>query len=253
MIGCEHHDSVAAYVLGALPQDEHERFAEHLAGCEACRESAAALTVAADALPLAAVQIAPPPELKGRIMTIIRTEAELLGAAEGRAQAAAAADAMAAAAGDTSAAPARRPWWRRPLLAVRPLHAAAAAVLIAVGIAAGFLLSGGENARTVQGTVLVASAPQARAALELSDKASKLMVSGMPPPPSGKVYQVWLKRPAQDPTPTTALFRVDAQGRADVEIQRGRLKGVEQVLVTAEPDGGSMAPTSDPVIAARTA
>jgi hypothetical protein len=126
-------------------------------------------------------------------------------------------------------------------------------VLIAVGVVGGVVLSGGDNARTVQGTVLVASAPKASAALELSDKASKLTVSGMPPPPSGKVYQVWLKRPAQDPTPTTALFRVDANGRADVEIQRGRLKGIEQVLVTAEPDGGSMTPTSNPVIAARTA
>ena len=75
----------------------------------------------------------------------------------------------------------------------------------------------------------------------------------MPPPPSCKVYQVWLKRPAQDPTPTTALFRVDSSGSADVEVQRGKLKGVEAVLVTAEPDGGSMKPTSNPVIAVSTA
>ena len=245
MTGCEHHDTAAAYVLGALPEDEHERFVAHLAVCDDCRESVAALQVAADALPLAAVQVGPPPELKDRIMSVIRTEAELLGAAEARG------DAPVAAA---EPAPARRRWWRRPGLALRPLPAAAgAAVLIAVGVVGGIVLSGGDDARTVQGTVLVASAPQARAALELSDKASKLTVSGMPPPPSGKVYQVWLKRPAQDPTPTTALFRVDAQGRADVEIQRGRLKGIEQVLVTAEPDGGSMAPTSNPVIAARTA
>jgi hypothetical protein len=75
----------------------------------------------------------------------------------------------------------------------------------------------------------------------------------MPPPPSGKVYQVWLKRPNEDPAPTTALFRVDPKGSADVEVQHGRLKGVDQVLVTAEPDGGSMKPTSNPVIVASTA
>jgi anti-sigma-K factor RskA len=245
MTGCEHRETAAAYVLGALPEDEHERFVAHLAGCDDCRESVAALQVAADALPLAAVQVGPPPELKDRIMSVIRTEAELLGAAEARG------DAPVAAA---EPAPARRRWWRRPALALRPLPAAAgAAVLIAVGVVGGIVLSGGDDTRTVQGTVLVASAPKARAALELSDKASKLTVSGMPPPPTGKVYQVWLKRPAQDPTPTTALFRVDARGRADIEIQRGGLKGIEQVLVTAEPDGGSMAPTSNPVIAARTA
>jgi anti-sigma-K factor RskA len=233
MSGCEHRETAASYVLGALPEDEHERFVAHLAGCDQCRESVASLQVAADALPLSAVQVTPPPELKDRIMTAIGAESEPLGARE--------------------RAPRRR-WWRPPALALRPLPIAlGVAVLIAVGVAGGVLLSGGDNTRTVQGTVLVASAPKAQAALALSDKASKLTVSGMPPPPSGKVYQVWLKRPAQDPTPTRALFRVDTRGRADVEIQHGRLKGIEQVLVTAEPDGGSQAPTSNPVIAARTA
>jgi anti-sigma-K factor RskA len=239
MSGCEHRDTVASYVLGALPEDEHERFVSHLAGCDECRRGVAELQVAADALALAAVQLAPPPELRDRIMTVVRSEAQLRHAAE--------------AAPSEQPAP-RRPWWRRPLLAMRPLPAAAAAAaLIALGVVGGVVLSGGDDTRTVQGQVLIASAPKARAALELSDDATKLTVSDMPPPPDGKVYQVWLKRPARDPEPTTALFRVDARGSADVEIQRGRLKGVEQVLVTAEPDGGSMAPTSDPVIAAKTA
>jgi anti-sigma-K factor RskA len=238
MTVCEQRDTAASYVLGALPEDEHERFVAHLAECDDCRASVAALQVAADALPLAVVQVAPPPELKDRIMTTIRSESELIGAADAR---------------PGKPAPRRR-WWRPPALALRPLPVALGlAVLIAVGVVGGVVLSGGDNTRTVQGTVLVASAPKAQAALELSDEASKLTVSGMPPPPSGKVYQVWLKRPAQDPTPTRALFRVDARGRADVEIQHGRLKGIEQVLVTAEPDGGSPAPTSNPVIAARTA
>jgi anti-sigma-K factor RskA len=239
MSGCEHRHTVASYVLGALPEDEHERFVGHLAGCDECRRGVAELQVAADALPLAAVQLVPPPELRDRIMTVVQSEAQLRQAAE---------------APRPEQPPPRRPWWKRPLLAMRPLPAAAAAaVLIALGVVGGVVLSGGDDTRTVQGQVLIASAPKARAALELSDDATKLTVSDMPPPPDGKVYQVWLKRPARDPEPTTALFRVDARGSADVEIQRGRLKGVEQVLVTAEPDGGSMAPTSDPVIAAKTA
>jgi anti-sigma-K factor RskA len=243
MNGCEHRETVASYVLGALPEDEHERFATHLATCEECQTSVAELQVAADALPLAAVQLVPPPELKDRIMAVVRSEAQLQRAADTRGEEPAPA----------SAKP-RRPWWKRPLLAVRPLPAAAAAaVLIALGVVGGVLLSDGEDTRTVQGKVEIASAPNARASLELSDDATKLSVRNMPPPPSGKVYQVWLKRPAQDPTPTTALFRVDPSGSADVEVQRGKLKGVEQVLVTAEPDGGSMKPTSNPVIAVSTA
>jgi hypothetical protein len=129
----------------------------------------------------------------------------------------------------------------------------AASALVAAGVIGGIVLTGGSDTKTVTGTVQIASAPAARASLQLSDDATKLQVRRMPPPPAGKVYQVWLKRPNQDPAPTTALFRTDPSGSADVEIQRGRLKGVDQVLVTAEPDGGSMKPTSDPVIVASTA
>jgi anti-sigma factor RsiW len=243
---CAHRDDAGSYVLRALPDDEHERFEAHLATCEACRREVADLQIAADTLPLAAVQVEPPPELRDRIMAVVRSEAELLIASGARADEPRADRAPAA-----REAGRRKRWLRWPVVSLRPLPAAlAAGVLVAAGVVGGVVLSGGSDTRTVTGTVRIASAPAARASLQLSDDATKLQVRGMPPPPSGKVYQVWLKRPNQDPAPTTALFRTDPNGSADVEIQRGRLKGVEQVLVTAEPDGGSMTPTSDPVIIA---
>jgi anti-sigma factor RsiW len=240
---CVHRDDAGSYVLHALPDDEHERFEAHLATCEACRREVADLQMAADTLPLAAVQVGPPPELRERIMAVVRSEAELLTAAEARADEP-----------EAGPAPARRRRRRWPALSLRPLPAAlAAGVLVAAGVVGGVVLSGGSDTSTVTGTVRIASAPSASASLRLSDDATKLEVRRMPPPPSGKVYQVWLQRGTSAPAPTTALFRVDAKGSADVEVQRGRLKGVDQVLVTAEPDGGSMAPTSDPVIVASTA
>jgi hypothetical protein len=237
---CAHRDDVGSYVLRALPDDEHERFVAHLASCEQCQREVAELQVAADTLPLAAVPVDPPPELRDRIMNIVRSEAELRQAAQARDD-------------DPAAAPAaaKPPRRRRWALSLRPLPAAmAATALVAAGVVGGIVLTGGDDTTTVTGTVQIASAPAARASLQLSDDATKLEVRRMPAPPAGKVYQVWLKRPNQDPAPTTALFRTDPDGSADVEIQRGRLKGVEQVLVTAEPDGGSMKPTSDPVIVA---
>ena len=112
MSACPRRDDAGSYVLHALPDDEHERFEAHLATCADCRREVADLQVAADTLPLAAVQVGPPPELRERIMTIVRSEAELLAAAEAR--------------GDqpsvTPAAPAPRRR-RRWSLSLRPLPA----------------------------------------------------------------------------------------------------------------------------------
>ena len=71
-------------------------------------------------------------------------------------------------------------------------------------------------------------------------------------PRRGRVYQVWIKRPGRTaPEPTDALFDVRG-GRATVEVPGG-VDGVEQVLVTDEPNGGSAAPTRDPVVIAQSA
>ena len=49
--------------------------------CAICRREVAELQMVADTLPLAAAQVAPPPELKDRIMSAVRAEAEVLQAA----------------------------------------------------------------------------------------------------------------------------------------------------------------------------
>ena len=215
MSACAHRDDAGSYVLRALPDDEHERFEAHLASCEECRREVADLQMAADTLPLAAVQVgaaarAPGPHhgrraLGGR-------------AAERRRRA------RRRAAGRARARAARRRRW--PALSLRPLPAAlAAGVLVAAGVVGGVVLSGGSDTQHRDRRPCASRRRRrARASLQLSDDATKLEVRGMPPPPSGKVYQVWLKRPNQDPAPTTALFRTDANGSADVEIQRGRLR-----------------------------
>jgi anti-sigma-K factor RskA len=261
-MSCEHRDDAGAWVLGALPDDERERFASHLPGCEVCTREVAELQMVADTLPLAAAQVAPPPELKERIMSIVRAEAAVMEAAGAAADVVPAAEAPAepgtAQPGAAPAAPAptparprreRRPWWRLPSLALRPIPAAvAAAVLIAIGVGGGVLLTGGDEGRTVQAQVVAPSAPGARASLTVGDDRATLRVRDFPPPPRGRVYQVWLKRPGRPPDPTTALFTT-RDGDATVEVP-GSVAGVDQVLVTAEPDGGSRQPTRDPVIIA---
>jgi hypothetical protein len=62
---------------------------------------------------------------------------------------------------------------------------------------------------------------------------------------------VWTKHGADAPKPTDALFRPSRDGHASVMVPGG-MDGVDEVLVTHEPDGGSMAPTSPPSIAINT-
>ncbi len=91
--------------------------------------------------------------------------------------------------------------------------------------------------------------PRQRQSEDLRDR-GELVVQHFTPPPSGKIYEVWLVRGKRAPQPTNALFDVNADGNGDVDVP-GSLKGVDQVLVTPEPAGGSKVPTHTPVIAAQ--
>jgi anti-sigma-K factor RskA len=230
-------DSVGAYLLGALEAGECERFEAHLSACALCRAEVAELRVAADALPVSVPLVAPPPALKGRIMEIVNSEAELLAAAGQRADEPAGARAP------------RRD--RRSLggLLMRPgVALACALVLLAGGGLAGVLLTG-EDTRTV---VASTQAPGAEVELRIRDDGSTLVARDMPAPPSGSIYQVWLKRPGKDPEPTSVLWSTRGDGSAEVAVP-GSLEGVEAVLVTVEPAGGSVRPSTPPMITAATA
>src|SRR4029079_1663361 len=96
------------------------------------------------------------------------------------------------------------------------------------------------------------AAPGARVEMRVNDDGARLRARHMPTPPERRIYQVWLKRPGQAPQPTAVLWSVDARGSADVTVP-GDMHGVEAVLVTCEPDGGSQAPTRPPVITAQVA
>ncbi len=236
-------DAVGAYLLGALEPGESERFEAHLAVCPRCRDDVADLRVAADALPVSVPLVAPPPALKGRIMAVVESEAELLAATGARADAPERRDAA-----EPRPAAARRlrgrllgGWAMRPGVAL-----ACALALLAGGGVAGVLLSGGDDARTVFAQT---RPPSAEVRLEIGEDSSMLVAKNMPAPPRGRIYQVWLKRPGKDPEPTAVLWSTRGDGSAEVAVP-GSLEGVEAVLVTDEPPGGSEVPSKAPVIAA---
>jgi anti-sigma-K factor RskA len=120
-----------------------------------------------------------------------------------------------------------------------------ASAALAIGVAAGVLLSGGEETTTTKGF-----GPQGAAvALRVTGDHGELDLRGMPAPPRGRVYQVWLVHGDEPPRPTGALFTVARDGRARVDIMES-LKDTDKVLVTDEPPGGSPQPTTEPIAGA---
>jgi Anti-sigma-K factor rskA len=89
-----------------------------------------------------------------------------------------------------------------------------------------------------------------RASLRRIGTSAELVVSGMPEPPIGEVYEVWLNHASGPPQPTDALFTVTSTGDGTAEIP-GTLRGVREVMITSEPLGGSSSPTSAAVLRLR--
>ncbi|HEY1834258.1 MAG TPA: anti-sigma factor [Solirubrobacteraceae bacterium] len=225
----------ASYVLGAMPQDEHRAFVEHLKGCVVCREEVASLQVVVSSLPAAVPQLPAGADLKRRVMGVVEREAREQQAARGI---------------GASETPRRaRRLLPAGLISWRPALAGAAALaviaLLAVIAFGGGSGSSGGGTRVFHAQVTV---PNASAAVRVSGGHAALSVANMPQSPSGHVYELWIKRAGQ-PQPTDVLFTVSNGGAATVGVP-GSIEGVSEILVTAEPLGGSKAPTSTPVIVA---
>jgi anti-sigma-K factor RskA len=228
---CAERGQAAAYVLSALEQQEVERYREHLGSCAVCSADVARLQPVADSLATSVPQAVASQELRARVMASVRSEAELL---------------HAAGAGADRPEPVHPRWrMRRPQFLI-------AAVAMGVGLLIGVAVidTGSQTPTTHVTSAQVASLPLgAKAVLRQTGSHAELVVSGVSQPPRGKIYELWLARSGAPPQPTSALFGVTHAGAASVNVP-GNLSGVHQVMVTAEPLGGSRHPTSSPIIVA---
>jgi hypothetical protein len=227
---CEQGVEAAAYVLGALDEAEVDAYRAHLAGCAACREEVLQLQPVVDSLAVGVPRALAPDGLRARLMAVVHAEAELLHAA-----------------GHEADRPARaRARWR-----FRLFPALAAAGALAAGLLIGALTIGGGSSQRTQIIQATVSSPgvHATAALRKTGTHVELNVAGLPAPPLGRIYEVWLEHGSQPPQPTDALFSVTGAGNGAVGVP-GDLRGVSKVLVTDEPLGGSLHPTRAPIIVA---
>ncbi len=234
-LDCERAVDAAAYVLGALDDPEARSYRAHLAECPRCRADVAQLQVAVDSLAVAVSPTSPAGDLRTRIMAPVHAEAEPLRAAGQRARHRAA----------DSLAPRRTGRWLRLVVVL------ATALALGVGLVIGALvINTGSSASTeVIPAIVVAPGHHASAALRKVGSHLELVVVGMPAPPPGRIYEMWLERGTLAPEPTDVLFSVTRTGSGLVGVPS--LRGADKVLVTDEPLGGSLKPTRTPVIVAR--
>jgi anti-sigma-K factor RskA len=214
---------VAAYVLGALEPDEADGFRRHMDTCVVCRDEVMAFQQVADALPMSAQQHSIPRGLRRRVLSEVRADA----------------------AGRQQTASGRSRQRARTRTRPRTAMAGGLAAVAVVAVAAVIALSS-------QSATDVFHASVGAASVHVSGDHAELVVVHLPQPPSGRIYEVWLRRGNAPPTPTKALFGVTAAGAADVDVP-GNLAGVSVVMVTQERAGGSLHPTSAPVIVAHIA
>jgi anti-sigma factor RsiW len=217
---------VAAYALGALDAAEADAFRLHLETCSVCQEELTSFQKVVDELPLAAPYHKAPAAIRRKVMRDVRTDARMARTSGG-------------------AAPGSRRGRGSGWLVPRPVLAMGVAVLVAVGVAVGISSSSssGSGARVVTGQVVGGGSAQLRI---IRGRAS-LVVHHFAQPPAGKIYEVWLVRGKNAPSPTMALFSVTSAGNGVVDVP-GSLEGVTSVLVTPEPMGGSQHPTHTPVV-----
>lgn len=203
------HELVAGYALDALSVDEERIFEAHLAHCPSCQEDLAAFTESAAALALAAPATPVPAGLRGRILETARSE--------------------------HPAVVPLGPRWAYPVAAV------AACAAVGLGVWAATLHSRLGSVQALRGLPLVGA--RGSVVLGRSGEAA-LVVSGLPPAPSGKTYEIWVIRNAEaqpaglfSPRPRTTVIRLAR-----------RVPSGDRVGVTLEPDGGSAHPTGKPLV-----
>ena len=218
------HDDLAGYALGALDRDEADRLEAHLEGCDSCRERLSWLYPAVDTLPASIAQISPPDSLRESLMATVIAEAEGATAAPAETSR------------ETASRPTRRSRWATlGGLALRPAAGFAVVILLAAGIATGYLVRGSSDeaspstfveAKPAQGATGVS------ATLERHGDSGTLHVNQLPALDRDEVYEVWVQRAGvMEPASTFILGR---DGSAEAAVP-GPLAGAEAVLITAEP------------------
>ncbi len=213
-------DEIAAYLLGALEPGEAAEMERHLAGCDECRTELEWLRPAVQLLPESVERVEAPQELRGRLMEQVRSEAE------------------------SAPAPQHARRWSIGGWSLRPVAGLAALVLLAA--VGAYAISSGDSGGANTTTVVAGHSPGVIAKVVSDGGSGTLHLTNLHQLPSNKVLQAWVEKEGRVVSAKT-LFVPNQDGTASATIDD--MEGVKTVMVTAEPRGGSVQPTSAPIVA----
>lgn len=216
----ERRDELAAYLLGALDPGEAAALEQHLAGCEECRTQLEWLRPAAQLLPEAVERVDPPADLRSRIMGEVHSDSKRKHSGIARGQ-------------------------RLRTIGLRPAIGLAAIALLVAALG-GYAIRDGWGGGEAATTVAAGHAPGVTAKLVREGGTGTLRLADVQQLPPGKVLQAWVRRGKKIESAQT-LFVPNGDGTATAVIDH--MEGVNAVMVTTEPRGGSNYPTGSPIVA----
>ena len=279
----ELHLLSGAYALNALESDEKARFEAYLLTSEETRTEVASLLDTAVLIGLSTVPVAPPTDLKARLMaqiavtpqrapvpverpTLTAVPAELpeVRARQTTPQLTTQRDASAEAVREASlglpsraATKAAARWYTRP---ASILVAVAAAVALFVGGNILGLSTGNQSqqqAAAISAIVSASDYQQAKANVSgggtatfvwsVGLKQSAVVIDNLPKLADGKTYQLWYID--TDSTATSAGIFPAASSGTTVRVLAGAMSAGDTIGITVEPGGGSKTPTTAPIVA----
>lgn len=220
-------EDLAANALEALDSGEAAELERHLAGCERCQAELRWLAPAVQSLAESVERQEPPPRLRENLVAAVRADARQ---AKGE-----------------SPARERRIWlpeWPRG--GRLRLATGFAVVLLAVAAVAGYEIGkGGSGGEGGASTVVSHQPGGVTAAMVRQGDGGTLKLTGVHQLPPGEVLEAWVRREGTVEA-VPALFVPDREGRASTTV--ADMSGVDTVMVTEEPQGGSEEPTSPAIV-----
>jgi anti-sigma-K factor RskA len=211
-------EDLAAYMLGALGPGEVAGFERHLEECERCQEEMRWLEPAIHSLPESVERQEPSLQLRESLMTEVRADVQQ--------------------ADKRPVRPRSRRWLLKPAVGF------AVVALLVAGVI-GYQLGHDGSDEGGGATTIVRQVDGLTVKMVQEDEGGTLQLEGMRLLPSDKVLEAWVEREGKVEA-VPALFVPDRHGHAETTI--ADMTGVETVMVTEEPRGGSETPTGEPIM-----